>query len=73
MVVDRDLGSNPTDHEDSQQLDTGRGSTVKLKRFEEILVKSKLGDYNFVVFIYAVLINGWFVYMFYTAVESTNC
>ena len=40
MVYER--GSEAKQTEDSQ-LDTTRGSTVKLKRFEEILVKSKLG------------------------------
>lgn len=51
MVDERKSGSKPT--EDPQQLDTGRGSTVKLKRFEEILVKSKLGNYKFIVFMHA--------------------
>ena len=45
MVYER--GSEAKQTEDSQ-LDTMRGSTVKLKRFEEILVKGKLGNYKWV-------------------------
>lgn len=42
MVNDRAVESEEaTDH--TAQLDTTRGSTVKLKRFEEVLIKSKLG------------------------------
>lgn len=30
------------------ELDTARSSTIKLKRFEEILVKGKLGIYIYI-------------------------
>ena len=43
MVSDRSSKAKP---EEASQLDTTRGSTVKLKRFEEILVKGKLGNYK---------------------------
>ena len=43
--MEYERGSEAKQTEDSQ-LDTMRGSTVKLKRFEEILVKGKLGNYK---------------------------
>ena len=53
MVYDRSSEAKAT--EDSQ-LDTTRGSTAELKRFEEILVKGKSGIVICLLICYALLV-----------------